>query len=71
MTPDNKLAEYAYDSGTWYSGALTKFGFSVAPYSSIAAIYLPAYPGVRVYAQNLDDTIQEFVNDGTSFYPHN
>ncbi|KAK4169691.1 fucose-specific lectin [Cladorrhinum sp. PSN259] len=65
VTADNKLGEAAYDSGKgWYNGDLTKANFSVAPYSSVAAVYLRHESVLRVYAQHTDDTIQEYCWDG-------
>ncbi|KAF8866316.1 fungal fucose-specific lectin [Acephala macrosclerotiorum] len=62
LSTDNKLCEYAYDSGKgWYQGSLTNSGFPVAAYSSISAAFLPGSSlQLRVYAQVADNSIQEF-----------
>ncbi|KAH6661856.1 fucose-specific lectin [Halenospora varia] len=44
LSTDDKLCELAYDSGKgWHAGSLTKSGFPVAAYTSIAACYLPGW----------------------------
>ncbi|KAK1753756.1 fucose-specific lectin [Echria macrotheca] len=62
VSPKNQLGEAAYESGSgWYDGNLSSAGFSVAPYSSVAAVYLGGKSVLRVYAQLANDTIQEWV----------
>jgi len=62
---DNHLRERAYDSGKgWYDGALNAQNYQVAPYSEIAAVFLPGSHSLRVYAQLSDDSIQEFGWEG-------
>lgn len=65
ISNDNKLREVAYSSDRgWYNGDLNSKNFSVAPYSKVAATFLPRDGQVlRVYAQKEDDTIQEYVYD--------
>jgi len=58
---DNNLKEAAYDSGKgWYNGNLSSARFSVAPYSSVAAVYLGGRSVLRVYGQVQNNTIQEW-----------
>ncbi|KAH7369572.1 fucose-specific lectin [Rhexocercosporidium sp. MPI-PUGE-AT-0058] len=62
LSPENMLRELCYDRGLssgWFEGALSEKHIQVAPYSQIAAVYLPDFE-IRVYAQKPDDTIQEF-----------
>jgi hypothetical protein len=67
VTPDNHLGEAAYDSGSgWYNGNLSSQKFAVAPYSSVAAIFLGGQTILRVYGQLHDNTIQEWVYGGGS-----
>jgi hypothetical protein len=62
VTPENHLGEAAYDSGKgWYNGGLSSMKFGVAPYSSVAAIFLGGETVLRVYGQLPDNTIQEWV----------
>jgi len=64
---DNTLKESAYDSGSgWYAGALNGKNYAVAPYSSVAAVFLGGKTVLRVYAQVANNTIQEYCwnNDG-------
>ncbi|KAK4118852.1 fungal fucose-specific lectin [Parathielavia appendiculata] len=68
VTPDNRLGEAAYDAGAgWYDGNLTDQEFDVAPYSSVAAIFLGGKTILRVYGQLSDNTIQEWVWDGSGW----
>ncbi|GJN74592.1 hypothetical protein PCL_05101 [Purpureocillium lilacinum] len=61
---DNKAKEAAYDSGKgWYNGDLSRADFSVAPYSSISAVFLGGHSILRVYGQLPNDTIQEWCWD--------
>ncbi|KAK4171879.1 fucose-specific lectin, partial [Triangularia setosa] len=61
VSTKNHLSEAAYDSGSgWYNGNLSSAGFAVAPYSSVAAVYLGGKSVLRVYAQLANDTIQEW-----------
>jgi len=65
---NNRLRERAYDSGRgWYEGALNGHNFQVAPYSQIAAAFLPGTSSLRVYAQLENNTIQEFGWDGNGW----
>tara|TARA_R110002060_G_scaffold67303_2_gene76065 strand:- start:78 stop:329 length:252 start_codon:yes stop_codon:yes gene_type:complete len=66
LSPDNKLRELCYDagqSGGWFEGALRAKNVEVAPYSQIAAVYLPN-SAIRMFVQLPDDTIQDFSIDG-------
>ena len=56
------LKEAAYDhSKGWYDGAMSKLRMELAPYSKLAACFLPGSDLVlRVYCQLPDNTIQEF-----------
>ncbi|KAI0531640.1 fucose-specific lectin [Xylaria digitata] len=56
------LEEHVYSSknGDWSSGTLNKSRFRVAETSKLAAVSWPEDLGIRVYAQNPDDTIQEY-----------
>ncbi|KAG4441921.1 hypothetical protein IFR05_002605 [Cadophora sp. M221] len=47
---------------TWFQGALDEKRIKVAPYSQIAAVYLPDNE-IRLYCQKEDDTIQEYTVD--------
>jgi hypothetical protein len=70
LTGENTLQEFAYDSGTgWYNGGLGGAKFQVAPYSRIAAVFLAGTDSLqlRMYAQKLDNTIQEYTWDGRSY----
>nr|6TRV_AAA Chain AAA, Uncharacterized protein [Scedosporium apiospermum]6TRV_BBB Chain BBB, Uncharacterized protein [Scedosporium apiospermum] len=60
---DNKAREACWDGKGWYTGAFVK---DVAPYSSIGAVFLGKNIVVRVYTQNHDNTIQEWVWDSPS-----
>jgi len=58
---NNTLKESAYDSGSgWYAGALDGKNYAVAPYSSVAAVFLGGKTVLRVYAQVANNTIQEY-----------
>lgn len=62
VTPDNHLGEAAFDSGgSWYTGNLNSKKFAVAPYSSVAGIFLGGETILRVYGQLPNNTIQEWV----------
>ncbi|KAL5323045.1 hypothetical protein ACEPPN_007573 [Leptodophora sp. 'Broadleaf-Isolate-01'] len=44
LSPENKLRELCYDHGTsndWFEGSLIDAAIEVAPYSQVAAVYLP------------------------------
>jgi len=65
--PDNKAKEACYDAGTgWYNGGFSGAGYTVAPYSSISAVFLGGQSIIRVYGQLANNTIQEWCwdNDG-------
>jgi hypothetical protein len=68
LSNDNKLREMAYSANRgWYNGDLNDKNFTVAPYSKVAATFLPGSSNVlRVYVQSDDDTIQEYGYDGGS-----
>ncbi|KAK4096378.1 fungal fucose-specific lectin [Parathielavia hyrcaniae] len=67
VTQDNTLGEAAYDANTgWYNGLLTAKNYEVAPYSSVAGIFLGGQTILRVFCQIPDNTIQEYVWDGAS-----
>lgn len=53
-------AAYGHSKG-WYEGAIGKSRIMAAPYSKIAACFLPGKDLIlRVYVQMPDNTIQEF-----------
>lgn len=63
LSEQNTLREAAYDSGSgWYDGNLSSQNFPVAPYSKVAASFLPGFeqPVLRVYVQVEDNTVQEY-----------
>lgn len=67
LSPDNKLRELCYDagqSGGWFEGAVSAKNVAVAPYSQIAAVYLPN-SAIRVFVQLPGDTIEEFSINGS------
>jgi len=69
LSNDNKLQEACYDAGKgWYGGALNHSNFAVAPYSKLAASFLAVGSALqlRVYAQQPDNTIQEYGYDNSS-----
>jgi hypothetical protein len=64
ISAKNNLREAAYDANRgWYDGGIN---YEVAPYSKVAATFLPAGDELvpRVYAQLLDNTIQEWGHNG-------
>lgn len=63
---DDTVKEFAYGAGRgWYLGALGG-KFRVAPYSSVAAVFVSEK--IHVYAQLPDNTIQEYRWNGTSWH---
>jgi hypothetical protein len=61
ISADNKLGEAAFDTGKgWFNGGLSSAGAAVAPYSSVAAVYLAGQNVLRVYGQLTNNTIQEW-----------
>jgi hypothetical protein len=55
---DCKAHEACYDEGRgWNNGG---FGFDVAPYTNLAAIFLSKTDTLRVYGQKADNSIQEW-----------
>jgi hypothetical protein len=66
VSEGNILKEACYDSGRgWYDGDLSRMNYQVAPYSKVAACFLAGTDELllRVYAQQNDNTIQEFGYD--------
>jgi len=64
---DSTLKEFAYDSGSnWQEGSMSG-QFKVAPYSSVAAVFLARKVILRVYAQKHDNTIQEYCYDNNKW----
>jgi hypothetical protein len=66
----NTIMEAAYDSGSrWTDGSINSYFFQVAPYSKMAVCFLPGTGtlSVRLYAQMIDNTNQEFGLDGMVF----
>lgn len=58
----NTIMEAAYDSGSrWTDGSINSCFFRVAAYSKMAVCFLPGTGrlSVRLYAQMMDNTIQE------------
>jgi len=65
------LKEIAYSAGRgWYAGDLNTRNYAVAPYSKVAATFLPGKGQVlRVYVQSTDNTIQEYGYDSRNDLP--
>lgn len=68
ISNDNHLKEIAYSAARgWYAGDLNARNYAVAPYSKVAATFLPGNGQVlRVYVQSPDNTIQEYGYDSTN-----
>lgn len=67
LAEDNTVQEAdTDDGGEWYTGGLGEAGFSVAPYSGIAAVLPGGKTVVRVYAQGEDNSIQEYCYDNNA-----